>query len=92
MLRLVADKSAPSEGGRRAMVILASESIEELLSSKARQMAVEEAAKLGCAGGGVSKVGSTYPVNAAGETTDEVMTGREAIHEYRADFDIRTVR
>lgn len=91
-LRLVSDQSTPLEGGRRATIILASDSIEELTSSRARQMAVEEAAKLGVSGGGVSKTGGTYPVDAEGNSNNEVMTGQTPVHEYRLDFDIRTLR
>lgn len=80
------------EGGRRAKIVLTAAGIEELQAHGARNLAVEQAGRLGLVGGGISQTSGTYPVNAAGKMTDDVVMGKEPVAAYRIDYDVRSAR
>lgn len=72
--------------GRGATVVLQANSPEPLLSLQAREMAIKVAGELGLAGCGISSQSGTYPVDAEGNSNDDVYMGRTPVAGYRQDF------
>lgn len=92
MVTVLNDLCSVSGDGRRVTVILESDSLEELNSMVARTEAVKHAATLGVVGGGVSNQSGTYPVDANGETGEDVIMGRRPVAKYRNDIEIASAR
>jgi len=71
----------------RAEFVVAGNTIEELLDASTAHAVVKKAAELGFNKPGVSNVGGPYPVDADGNTDDELLMGKRGpIAGYRRDF------
>lgn len=75
-----------SADGRGATVVLQDISPEPLLSLQAREMAIKVAGELGLAGCGISSQSGTYPVDAEGNSNEDVYMGRTQVAGYRQEF------
>lgn len=71
---------------RGGTVIVEADTQEEVLSSAARQAAINAAT--GVSRPGTSGGESPYPVDADGTTSDELMMGRGQVAAYRCDYKI----
>lgn len=76
------------DDARSAMIVLSSTSPEELLSLTARNEAVKQATLFGLAKCGVSNSSGTYPVNADGVMSEEVVSGKEPVAGYRVEYTV----
>lgn len=71
----------------RAEYVVASNSIEELLAASTSNAVLQKAAEAGMHRPGVSSASGPYPVDAAGNTDDELLLGRRGpVAGYRRDF------
>lgn len=71
----------------RAEFVVEGNDIEELLDASTANLVVKKAAELGFNRPGVSNAGGPYPVDADGNTDDELLMGaRGPIANYRRDF------
>ena len=71
----------------RAEFVVASKSIEELLSASTSNSVIQKAAEHGLHRPGVSNASGPYPVDAEGNTDDELMLGKRGpVAGYRRDF------
>jgi len=76
-------------GDRQGVVTIQGDSQEEVMSATAKQMAIQAgAAQLGRCG--VSGNESAYPVDAAGQTSDNLVLGRgdAVVAAYRCDYNL----
>lgn len=75
---------------RGGIVTIQADQQEEVLSPAARQLAIKHAAAKGIPRAGTSGGEAAYPVNAAGESSDDLIFGRngEQVAGYRCDFKI----
>lgn len=80
------------DDNRSALVVMASPNVEELLSLSARTEAIKKATELGLPNAGVSQQSGTYPVNAAGVMSEDVVKGQEPVDTYRQEFTLMAVR
>ena len=74
--------------GRGATVVIQAESPEPLLALQARELAIKTAGELGLAGCGISSQSGTYPVDAEGNTSDDVYRGKTPVAGYRQEFSL----
>lgn len=73
----------------RAEIVVASPSIEELLSAATANMVLQKAAELGLNRPGVSSASGPYPVDNEGKTDDELLAGKRGpVAGYRRDFTV----
>lgn len=77
----------PSE--REVTVVLAAPTLPELQAPNARQMALTKAAQMGLARPGLDTASGPYPVDADGNSNDDVVFGRVPVAGYRQDYKIR---
>lgn len=70
----------------RGDFIVTSNSIEPLLDASTSNLVLKKAAEEGLNRPGVSSASGPYPVDAAGETDDELMAGKRPVAGYRRDF------
>lgn len=92
MISVLSDLCVVSGDGRKVTVILESDSLEELNSMVARNEAVKHAGTLGVVGGGISNQSGTYPVDADGNSNEDVIMGRVPVAKYRNDIEVATAR
>lgn len=72
---------------RQGTFIVEAESPEKVLSRDAKDMVLKEAAARGLSRPGLSGGESAYPVDAAGNTSDELILGQAgAAAAFRADY------
>lgn len=76
--------------GYKFTIILKSKNRADLDSSKAIEFAKEQAIKIGFQARGLSNTPTIYPVNAAGEVTDKLLSGEDPVDHWRADFKFST--
>lgn len=70
----------------RAEIVVEGDSIEELMRSSTSNAAIEKAASLGLHRPGISNSTGVYPVDAAGEASDAVLSGKSPVAGYRRDY------
>lgn len=75
---------------RGGTITIQADSQEEVLSAQARQLAVTHAQSRGIPRAGTSGGEASYPVNADGETNDDLIFGRngQTVAGYRCDFKV----
>jgi hypothetical protein len=74
---------------RRMTVIVAAETIPELNSSQAKALATKHAAAQGVSRPGISDSSGTYPVDAEGNSDEDLVLGRRpGVVGYRHDFTV----
>lgn len=81
--------SADYTGGRQGVVIIEGDTQEEVMSSPARTLALETASR-SLSRAGLSSQESAYPVDANGETSEDLILGRGgvAVDKYRCDYKV----
>jgi hypothetical protein len=73
-------------GGRQGVVVIEGDTQEEVMTTAARQMALDAAGRH-ISRAGLSGQESAYPVDANGETSDDLILGRGgAVDKYRCDY------
>lgn len=72
----------------RVDIVLEGQSIEELMSSETAHTAIKKASEMGLHRPGVSNSTGVYPVDAAGNTGDDVLAGKVPVAGYRRDYTI----
>jgi hypothetical protein len=83
----VVEKRAGSTS-TEADVVLQANTIQELQTREADQLALKTAVELGLARPGISTTNGPYPVDANGETSDAVAVGRTFVVGYRREYRI----
>ena len=87
MISILDDLTRVANG--RAEFVVASKSIEELLSASTSNSVIQKAAAAGLNRPGVSSASGPYPVDAEGKTDDELMLGKRGpVDGYRRDFTV----
>lgn len=85
MVSIIEDLSVVTN--TRGEFVVASPSVEALLSPDAANLVLKEAAARGLSRPGVSNAGGPYPVDAEGKTDDALLMGqRGPVAGYRRDF------
>lgn len=82
MLKIVTD----SHSNNRAEFVVEGGTIEEIMGSPSSNMVIEKAATFGLHRPGVSNATGPYPVDEDGQTTDDVLSGKQKPAAYRRDF------
>ena len=72
-------------GGLKANITVGG-TYAEVDGSEARMLAQTEAVKLGVPRAGLMSQSGPYPVDAAGVTDEDLITGKKPVMEYRQDF------
>jgi hypothetical protein len=75
-------------GDRQGIVIIASDSMEEVMGTEAKQLALKTASANGISRPGISGTATPYPVDENGETSDDLVMGKGTVAGYRADFPV----
>lgn len=75
-----------------ANIVLGAPTITELHGRAVEQVAIQEAVKNGLGSPGISSKNGPYPVDAAGESDQAVVTGAKATAEYRLDVKLMSAR
>lgn len=71
----------------RAELVVAGNSIDELMAAATAHTVLQKAAELGLNRPGVSNAGGPYPVDADGKCDDELLMGKRGpVAGYRRDF------
>jgi hypothetical protein len=73
---------------RQGAVTVQGDTQEEVLSSGAKNMALQAAAQQGLSRPGLSGGESAYPVDAEGKTSDELILGQGEVAGYRCEYKI----
>ena len=73
---------------RQGTVIISGETQEIVQGMPARQLVLKEAAANGLARPGLSGGDYTYPVDAEGNTSDDLLMGRGTVAGYRCDYKV----
>lgn len=73
---------------RQGTVTVQGDTQEEVLSSGAKTMALQSAAQNGLSRPGLSGGESAYPVDAEGNTSDELILGQGQVAGYRCDYKV----
>ena len=85
MVSILDDLSRVTNG--RAEYVVASPSIEELLSANTSNIVLQKAAEAGLNRPGVSNASGPYPVDDSGKTDDDLLMGKRGpVAGYRRDF------
>ena len=84
MLQVVSHKI----GDRQGTVIIQADEQEEATTADARSLALQTAASQGLSKPGISGNAAPYPVDAEGNTSDELVMGKGVVAGYRIDFPI----
>lgn len=85
MVSILEDASVITNG--RAELVLAGNSVSELMDASTANMALQKAAELGLHRPGVSNASGPYPVDENGKTDDDLLLGKRGpITGYRRDF------
>lgn len=85
MVSILDDLSKVSNG--RVEIVVAGNSIEELMAATTSSMVLQKAAEHGLNRPGVSNASGPYPVDSQGKTDDELMLGKRGpVTGYRRDF------
>jgi len=71
---------------RSGIVTVQADTQDEALGTPARELVLKEAAKQGLSRPGLSGSGGAYPVDVAGETSDDLMMGKGQVAGYRCDY------
>lgn len=85
----VLDELCQQPNEREVVVVLGGQTIDELNAPGARQMALTKAATMGLSRAGLDTQSGPYPVDANGQSNDDVVFGRVPVAGYRQDFKIR---
>jgi uncharacterized protein (DUF111 family) len=72
---------------RQGTVIVQGSTMEEVMSADAKKLALQAAGSR-ISRPGISGSPSAYPVDSAGETSDDLMMGRGQVAGYRVDYPI----
>lgn len=76
-------------GDRQGTVTVEGDSQEEVMSPAAKQMAIQTATSNGLSRAGVSGNEVAYPVDANGETSEQLVLGRGGqVAAYRCDYNV----
>jgi hypothetical protein len=87
MISILDDLTSIANG--RAEFVVAGNNIEELLSAATANSVIQKAAEAGLHRPGVSNTSGPYPVDAEGNTDDELMLGKRGpVAGYRRDFTV----
>jgi hypothetical protein len=87
MISILDDLTRVANG--RAEFVVAGNNIEELLSAATSNSVIQKAAEAGLHRPGVSNTSGPYPVDAEGNTDDELMLGKRGpVAGYRRDFTV----
>lgn len=86
MVSILDDLSKVTQG--RADFVVQGNGIEELLDASTSNLVVKKAAELGFNRPGVSNAGGPYPVDADGNSDDDLLMGKRPIAAYRRDFTV----
>jgi hypothetical protein len=87
MISILDDLTRIANG--RAEFVVAGNNIEELLSAATANSVIQKAAEAGLHRPGVSNTSGPYPVDAEGNTDDELMLGKRGpVAGYRRDFTV----
>lgn len=70
----------------KATIVIEADSPADYQSREAMSMASRQAVKLGLAQPGHSSQSGPYPVNAQGQTNEDVVIGKEPVAAYRQDY------
>jgi hypothetical protein len=81
-VRVVAQKMSDRSG----IVTIEADSQEEVMSAAAKTLAINTAQAGGIPRAGVGGQESPYPVDAKGNTSDELMMGQGTVVAYRCDY------
>jgi hypothetical protein len=73
---------------RQGTVTVQGDTQEEVLSSGAKNAALQAAARQGLSRPGLSGGEAAYPVDANGETSDELILGQGQVAGYRCDYKV----
>jgi len=73
---------------RQGTIIIEADGQEEAQSAEAKQLALKTAAANGLTRPGLSGGESTYPVDANGETDNDLVMGRGVVAAYRCDYKV----
>ena len=85
MISILDDLTRVANG--RAEFVVAGNNIEELLSAATSNSVIQKAAEAGLHRPGVSNTSGPYPVDAEGNTDDDLMLGKRGpVAGYRRDF------
>lgn len=82
MLRVVSAQI----GDRQGTVTIQGDAMDEVLSAPAKTMVLQHAAQNGLSRPGLSGGESAYPVDANGDTNDDLILGRGQVAGYRCDY------
>jgi hypothetical protein len=74
--------------GQQAVIVAQADGQEEVKGLAARNLVLQEAASLGLSRPGLSGNDTTYPVDADGNSDDEVMQGKRPVAGYRCDYHV----
>ncbi len=88
MLRVL-DEMCQQPNDREVTVVLAGDTLTELQAPNARQLALTKAAQMGLSRPGLDIQSGPYPVDAEGNSNDDVVFGRVPVAGYRQDFKVR---
>lgn len=75
-------------GPRQGTVTVEAAGMEEVMGASARSAALVKAAAAGLPRPGISGSPSAYPVDADGNTNDDLVMGRGTVVAYRCDFPV----
>lgn len=73
---------------REGKITIQGDTMEEVSSLTARNLALKEAAVAGLSRPGVSGNAPAYPVDAEGQSTEDVIMGRTPVAGYRCDYPV----
>lgn len=73
-------------GDRQGVITIQADKQEEVMSPTARQEAIKAAAAAGLSRPGLSGSDTAYPVDADGNSSDDVTMGRVPLAAYRCDY------
>ena len=73
---------------RQGTIIISGDTQESVQGMDARQLVLKEAAAKGLSRPGLSGGDYTYPVDAEGNTSDDLLMGRGVVAGYRCDYKI----
>lgn len=84
MVSIIDDLTKTANG--RAEFVVSGNDIEELLAASTSNLVLQKAAEAGMHRPGVSNASGPYPVDANGQTDDELLMGKRPVAGYRRDF------
>jgi hypothetical protein len=75
-------------GDRQGIVVIEGTGMEEVGGTEARNLALKTAAAQGLSRPGISGTATPYPVDADGESSQELIMGQGKVAGYRVDYPV----